>query len=138
MAIRFIIPAGVALVSVLATAPAHGVVCQGESMTLDEVVEVINAAPTCAAGRKIFEDCSLGTSGDIRLGAAVQAKCEANFLANLKTPQKRVYQRELWVCQHKYDHESGTMYRSFSAFCAADTALRYSQRALKLAQPQKR
>jgi len=100
-------------------------------MTLDEVVDVINAAKTCNAGRKIFEDCSLGTSGDIRLGAAVQAKCEADFLKSLKPPQQRVYQHELWVCQHKYDHESGTMYRSFSAMCAADTAKRYSQRALK-------
>jgi len=138
MTMRSIIPAGFVLVAVLSTAPAYGAVCQGESMTLDEAVEVINRAPTCNASRKIFEDCSLGTSGDIRLGDAVQAKCEANFLANLKPPQKRVYQRELWVCQHKYDHESGTMYRSFSAFCAADTAQRYSQRALKLAQPQRR
>ena len=38
-------------------------------------------------------------------------------------------------CDHKYDNESGTMYRSFSAFCRAEVAQRYSRQARKTSRP---
>ena len=112
--------------------PAHASICQGKSLTLDETVDVIKAAPTCEASMKIFQDCSYSASGDVSLGAAVREKCEADFLSTLKDPQKHVYQREQQACLRKYVHESGTMYVSWSAFCGAELARRYSQRALKL------
>jgi hypothetical protein len=112
-------------------APAQAMICQGKSLTLDETVDVIKAAPTCEASMKIFQDCSLTASGDVSLGAAVREKCEADFLAKLKPPQKHIYQRELQACLRKYEHESGTMYVSFSAFCGAQVAQRYSRQALK-------
>jgi hypothetical protein len=131
MTIRTFIPvAGFALVAVLVS-PAHGLICQGKSLSLDETVDVIKAAPTCKTSMKIFQDCSLGASGDVSLGAAVREKCEADFLAKLKPPQKHIYERELQACLRKYEHKSGTMYVSFSAFCSAEVAQRYSQRALK-------
>jgi hypothetical protein len=37
------------------------------------------------------------------------------------------------VCDGKYRNKSGTMYLSFAAFCRAEVAQRYSQRALKAA-----
>jgi len=117
--------------SVGLTAPAHGSICQGKSLSLDETVDVIKAAPTCEASMKIFQDCSYGASGDVSLGTAVREKCEADFLAKLKPPQKHRYERELQACLRKYEHESGTMYVSFSAFCSAEVAQHYSQRALK-------
>jgi hypothetical protein len=134
MTIRSFIPvAGFALVAVLVS-PAHGSICQGKSLSLDETVDVIKAAPTCEASMKIFQDCSYGASGDVSLGTAVREKCEADFLAKLKPPQKHIYERELQACLRKYVHESGTMYVSFSAFCGAEVAQRYSQRALKLSR----
>jgi hypothetical protein len=79
---------------------------------------------------KLFEACEFGTSGDIQLGAAVEKKCERVFLARLTEPQKLVYRREMQVCDRKYRNEEGTMYRSFTAFCRAEIAQRYSRRAL--------
>jgi hypothetical protein len=112
-------------------APAHASICQGKSLTLDETVDVLKAAPTCDASMKLFQDCSYGASGDVSLGRAVREKCEADFLSKLSAPQKQIYQRGQQACLRKYVHESGTMYVSWSAFCGAELAQRYSQRALK-------
>jgi hypothetical protein len=128
-------PAVLAVILSLGAGPALAVVCLDKSMTLDEVVEVISAAPGCERAMKIFEDCELGTSGDIRMGAAVENKCEGDFLGKLKPPQKQAYQREMNVCDRKYRNESGTMYRSFTAFCRAKISQRYSGQALKAASP---
>jgi hypothetical protein len=123
----------------LSGGPALAAVCLDKSMTLDEIVEAINASPGCERAMKLFQDCEFGTSGDIHLGAAVEKKCEGNFLGRLKAAQKQTYRRELSVCDRKYRNESGTMYRSFTAFCRAEVAQRYSQRArLRAAGPKAR
>jgi hypothetical protein len=122
----------------LSAGPARAAVCLDKSMTLDEIVEAINASPGCERAMKLFQDCEFGTSGDIHLGAAVEKKCEGDFLSRLKAARKPTYQRELNVCDRKYRNESGTMYRSFTAFCRAEVAQRYSQRALKAAGPKGR
>ena len=124
-----------AVILSLGASPALAVVCQNTSMSLDEVVDVIKAAHGCGSAMKIFNDCSLGTSGDIRMGEAVENKCESDFLGKLKASQKQAYQREMTVCDRKYRNESGTMYRSFTAFCRAEISQRYSARALKAASP---
>jgi hypothetical protein len=126
-----------AVILSLGGAPALAAVCLEKSMTLDEIVDVINASPGCERAMKVFKDCEFGTSGDIRLGAAVEKKCEGDFLGRLKVPQKQAYKREMGVCDRKYRNESGTMYRSFTAFCRAQVAQRYSQRAVKAASPSK-
>jgi hypothetical protein len=128
-------PAVLAVILSLGASPALAVVCQDTSMSLDEVVDVIKAAHGCAGAMKIFKECSLGTSGDIRMGEAVENKCESDFLDKLKAPQKQAYQREMTVCDRKYRNESGTMYRSFTAFCRAEISQRYSARTLKAASP---
>jgi hypothetical protein len=133
-AMRFGAPAAVlAVVLSLGSGPAFAAVCRDKSMSLEEIVGAIDATPGCTAAMKLFEDCEFGTSGDIRLGAAVEKKCEGDFLSRLKTPQKQAYRREIGVCDDKYRNESGTMYRSFTAICRAGIAQRYSQRALKAA-----
>ncbi|WP_430640152.1 hypothetical protein [Bradyrhizobium cytisi] len=68
-----------------------------------------------------------------RLGAAVEKKCEADFKSGLNAAQAQAYQRELRVCDRKYRNKSGTMYLSFTAFCRAEVARRYSHHALKAA-----
>jgi hypothetical protein len=120
-----------AVVFALSAGPARAAVCLGKSMSLEEIIAVIDAAPGCERAMKVFKDCEFGTSGDIHLGAAVEKKCEAGFLRGLGASQKRAYQREMGVCDRKYQNESGTMYRSFTAFCRAEIAQRYAQKARK-------
>ena len=115
--------------------PALATVCLDKSMTSDEIVAAINATAGCQAAMHLFKDCEFGASGDIRLGAAVENKCEGDFLHRLKAPQQQAYRREMAVCDRKYRNQSGTMYRSFTAFCRAEVAQRYSQRAVKAAGP---
>jgi hypothetical protein len=133
-AMRFDLPVAVlAVILSIAAAPALAAVCLDKSMTLDEIVDTINASPGCERAMKVFKDCEFGASGDVQLGAAVEKKCEGDFLSRLKAPQKQAYKREMGVCDRKYRNESGTMYLSFTAFCRAEVAQRYSQRALKAA-----
>jgi hypothetical protein len=98
---------------------------------MDDVIAVLNEAPSCDRAMKLFEACEYGASGDVQFGAIVEKKCEADFLSRLKAPQKQAYQRAMRVCDRKYRNESGTMYVSFTAFCRADVAQRYSRQALK-------
>ena len=127
--------AGMAVILSFSAGPALASICLGKSMTLEETIDAINATRGCARAMKLFEDCEYGTSGDIHLGAAVEKKCERDFLAQLKQPQRQLYQREMRVCDSKYRNEDGTMYRSFTAFCRAEIAQRYSRRALNAAHP---
>jgi len=82
-------------------------------------------------GDRGHRHCEYGASGDVQFGAVVEKKCEADFLARLGARQKLAYQREMRVCDRKYRNQSGTMYISFTAFCRAEVARRYSQKALK-------
>ncbi|WP_369720229.1 hypothetical protein AB8Z38_23885 [Bradyrhizobium sp. LLZ17] len=135
--------AALAVVLSLAGTPARAMVCMEKSMTLDEVVDTISAQKGCESAMKVFRDCELTASGDVQLGAAVERKCEADFKPGLNKPrlnkpsldaaQAQSYRREMRVCDSKYRNKSGTMYLSFTAFCRAEVAQRYSQRALKAA-----
>jgi hypothetical protein len=130
---RAVLFAALAVVLSVAGTPARAMVCMEKSMTLDEVVDIIGAQKDCESAMKLFQDCQLTASGDVQLGAAVEKKCEADFMPGLNTAQKRAYKREIRVCDQKYRNKSGTMYLSFAAFCRAEVAQRYSQRALKAA-----
>jgi len=126
--------AGMAVIVSLGAGPALAGVCLDKSMTLDEIIDTINATPGCERAMKVFEACEFGTSGDLHLGAAVEKKCEGDFLGRFEVPQKQAYQREMLACDRKYQNESGTMYRSFTAFCRAQVAQRYARRAMKAAR----
>ena len=126
--------AGLALVLSLSAGPAVAAVCLDKSMTIDEIVEAINATAGCEAAMKLATDCQLGTGGDTQLGAAVEKKCEADFLGKADAAKKQAYKRELGVCDRKYRNQSGTMYISFTAFCRAEVAQRYSQTMRKAAK----
>ena len=69
-----------AVVVSVASTPARAMVCMEKSMTLNEVVDTIAAQKGCASAMKVFQDCQLTASGDVQLGAAVEKKCEANFM----------------------------------------------------------
>ncbi|GIQ76016.1 hypothetical protein [Bradyrhizobium sp. RD5-C2] len=115
----------------LATAQAATEECPAKSTQMDDIIAVLEQAPSCNRAMKIFEACEYGASGDVQFGAVVEKKCEADFLSGLKGAPKRTYQHEMQVCDRKYRNESGTMYISFTAFCRAQVAQRYSQKALK-------
>jgi hypothetical protein len=112
-------------------APGVAADCPAKSIQMDDIVAAIVAAPTCDAAMKVFEACEFGASGDVQLGAAVESKCERDFLSRLKAPQKQAYQREMAVCDRKYRNQSGTMSLSFTAFCRADVAQRHAQKTRK-------
>jgi hypothetical protein len=118
----------VVLLVSLGAAPATAADCPAKSTQMDDIVTAINAASGCDAAMKVFEACEFGASGDIQLGAAVERKCEGDFLSRLKAPQKRAYQREMGVCDRKYRNQSGTMYLSATAFCRAQVAQRYTHK----------
>jgi hypothetical protein len=107
--------------------------CPAKSTSMDDIIAVLNESQSCDRAMKVFEACEYGASGDVQFGAIVEKKCEGDFLARLKDPQKHVYQREMRVCDRKYRNQSGTMYLSFTAFCRAIVAQRYSHKANKVA-----
>jgi hypothetical protein len=116
-------------VATLAGAPVRAEVCPAKSNGMDDVIAAINGAQGCDRAMKVFEACALGASGDVQFGDAVQQKCEADFQSRLKPPQKRAYDNAMRACDRKYRNESGTMYQSFTAFCRAEVAQRYSKQA---------
>lgn len=100
---------------------------------LEEIEKVLREAPTCKRSLQLFQVCSFGASGDVSLGAAVTERCEKDFLATLKTAERKAYDRGQAQCARKHRHQSGTMYRSFEAFCGAQLAEKYASRLQKAA-----
>jgi hypothetical protein len=123
-----------AIAATLAAVPVRAEDCPAKSNGMDDVIAAINAAPGCDRAMKVFEVCALGASGDVQFGEAVEQKCESGFLAKLKPPQKRAYDKDMRICDRKYRSESGTMYVSFTAFCRAKIAQRYAKQAPKIAR----
>lgn len=110
-------------------APVRASICQGKSLTMEETIDAIKAETGCDRAMKLFEVCAYGSSGDIHLGAAVEKKCERDFLDRLKEPQRS----KMRLCDRKYQNEEGTMYRSLTAFCRAEVAQHFSRQAGKAA-----
>jgi hypothetical protein len=136
---RIVLAAVMLAISVAASA-ARDAPKKEECPTLDhqEIEELLRQAPSCQRAVAVFEICQFGSSGDVGLGAVVTEKCEADFLGKLTPVQRRSYDGEQKACGRKYLNKSGTMYRSFEAFCRAYVARNYSTKSLKAAQPQRK
>jgi hypothetical protein len=102
---------------------------------LAEQEQLLTKVPSCNRAIKLFEICQRGSSGDLSLGEIVTKKCERDFLSKLSKSERGRYDGKLKACARKYAKESGTMYRSFEAFCGADVARKYSDAALKGGRP---
>jgi hypothetical protein len=123
------------IITVGSSAQAATMECPAKSTQMDDIVAALKAAKGCDAAMKVFQACQYGASGDVQFGEVVEKKCEADFLDRAGAARKHAYKRELDACDEKYRNQSGTMYRSFTAFCRAKVAQRYSERALKAARP---
>lgn len=117
------------LAVVLLTAPLKAKDCPVETRvegTLEAKEEAIRKAPTCKMAYEIMEACAYTASGDTGLGEAVRERCEPEFLRKLGKAQRRAYDQEQKHCTNKYANKSGTMYVSFSAFCRAESTVKYA------------
>jgi len=105
--------------------------CPIAGFDLDKIREAARTAPSCDKSLELFRVCASGASSDVALGGVVTEKCEADFLTRLSKRQRRDYDRAQERCANKYRNESGSMYRSFSAFCGAELARNYARRFAK-------
>lgn len=112
----------------LFVAPVRAKDCPVEESSLDAREDAIRKAPSCRQALEIMEACAYGATGDTGLSGAVHERCEPEFLAKLSRAQKRAYEREQRRCDDKYVRQSGTMYRSFTAFCQAQSTVNYARR----------
>jgi hypothetical protein len=122
------------LAVVLSALPLQAKDCPVETRvegTLDAKEEAIRKAPSCKAAFAIMEACAYGAGGDTGLGEAVRERCEPEFLPKLRKAQRQDYDRGIRRCNNKYRNESGTMYRSFEAFCRAQLTVRTAERFAK-------
>lgn len=68
-----------AVLFMLGTAYAATEECPAKSTQMDDIIAVLEKAPSCNRAMKIFEACEYGASGDVQFGAVVEKKCEADF-----------------------------------------------------------
>lgn len=111
--------------SIAWSASARAGECPVESGGLEAIEAALRKAPSCDQALQVFKACAYGSSADVRLGQAVRDKCEAGFLRGLEGATKAAYEKEQRLCARKYAKKSGTMYRSFEAFCGAKAAQHY-------------
>ena len=110
----------------LLASPASAKDCPVQDSGWEAREEAIRKAPTCKQAMEIMEACAYGATGDRGLADAVIERCEPEFLPKLSKAQKRAYDREQKRCDQKYARQSGTMYRSFTAFCQAKSAVAHA------------
>ncbi len=113
---------------VLIASPVRAKDCPVQEFSLDAREDAIRKASTCRQALEIMEACAYGASGDTGLGGALHERCEPEFLPRLSKAQQRAYNREQKRGDAKYARQSGTMYRSFTAFCQAQSAVNYARR----------
>lgn len=118
------------LVAVVASAAAECPTREG-----DRILDLLDQAPSCEASLALFQACAYGASADVGLSEVVIGKCERDFLIRLSPPQRRTYAAEQQRCARKYQNETGSMYRSFEAFCRAILAQSYAGRTAKGPKP---
>jgi len=113
---------------VLFATPVRAKDCPVKEFSLDAREDAIRKAPSCRQALEIMEACAYGAGGDTGLGGAVHERCEPEFLPKLSKAQKHAYDRQQKRCDDKYARQQGTMYRSMTAFCQAQSAATYARR----------
>jgi hypothetical protein len=110
----------------LLVTPLRAKDCPVQEFGLEAREDAIRKASTCRQALEIMEACAYGAGGDTGLGAAVRERCEPEFVSKLDKARRRAYDREQRRCDRKYARQSGTMYRSITAFCQAQSAVAHA------------
>ena len=105
---------------------AASIDCPPDHANLEKLVA---DAPSCDASMKLLLACQLGSSGDVSPAMIVIKKCEDKFLASLSKRSRRTYDRKVAGCGREFANESGTLFQSIRAICAAELAQTYAHRA---------
>ena len=108
--------------------PVRAKECPAKESGYEAREDAVRKASSCKEALAVMEACAYTASGDTGLGLIVHERCEPEFLGQLSKAQKRAYDREQKRCSDKYAHKEGTMYRSFTAFCQAQSAVTYARR----------
>jgi hypothetical protein len=114
------------LAVVLLALPAKAMDCPADMSDYEARENAVRKAATCKQSLEVMSACSYGASGDTGLGEALRERCEPEFLPRLSKAQRRVYDREQKRCTTKDVNKSGSMYVSFSAFCRAESMVKYA------------
>jgi hypothetical protein len=114
--------------AVLFATPLQAKDCPVKDVTAEAKENAVRKAPSCQQALEIMKACAYGAVGDTGLSDAVHERCEPEFLGKLSKAQKKAYDREQKRCDDKYAKESGSMYRSFTAFCQAQSTVAYAKR----------
>ncbi len=97
----------------------------------EQVEKRVSDAPSCKISMQLLMACQLGSSGDVALSLIVIKKCEGEFLPSLNDTARRGYEGKVAACGDKFANESGTLFQSIKAICAAEVAHAYAGRAAK-------
>ena len=97
--------------------------CPVKSYDIDEIAKAVHDAPSCSASLAIFERCGSGATSDVTVGEIVPSEnarpcSKASSLSPANAPTTSAQT----VCEKKYIKQTGSMYRSFEAFCYASAA----------------
>ena len=107
--------------------------CPIEGFNSEKIEQSARDAPSCQRAFELFRLCNSGAGGDVGVGAAVTERCESEFIHTLSTTERQTYRGAQSRCARKYRQETGTMYRSFEAFCGAEVAFSFAKRAVQRA-----
>jgi len=116
------------LIATPAWSPAWAKDCPVTEDTAEVKEAAVRKAPSCQQALEIMTACAYGATGDRGLADALQERCEPEFVGKLSKAQKKAYDSEQKRCDAKYAKQSGSMYRSFSAFCQAQSTVAYAKR----------
>jgi hypothetical protein len=114
--------------AILFATPLQAKDCPVQDVTAEAKEDAVRKAPSCQQALEVMKACAYGATGDRGLADALQERCEPVFVLKLSKAQKKAYDREQKRCDDKYAKESGSMYRSFSAFCQAQSTVTYAKR----------
>jgi hypothetical protein len=122
----------ICLICLIGAVPAIAADCPTTDSV--EAGQRIADALTCDASMQLLVACQLGSSGDVALSQIVIEKCESDFLTSLSKSARATYDRKAGACGNRFAGQSGTMYQSIRAICAAEVAHIYASRAAKAKQ----
>jgi hypothetical protein len=110
----------------LTTVGAYAQDCPAAS--LEERLQLIETASSCVQASHINDLCSEATGVDTIPSQVVIDKCEMEFVGKLSRSRLTAYRREIARCERKYANQRGTMYASFTMYCMAHVAVKFSRK----------